>query len=248
MLSAPDPTRHLCDVDQPRTSPTGREQPRTRPRNRGRIRRASDACRHLRGARPARPPIEPAPRRRRIDPRDHPRKRNATLRRMPSRIQEHIRNRPPHLPQRSQHVQVEPIPQHHPTPPEPEHALYRPNDPHRHRLHPTSEIERARRLDDQMQMIPLHGPVHDAEAPALAAVAQRRGERADEAGGAQRRQAAAQLQRDVTRRRPTQSRPTPVRIAADETGFAACAGAAAAPTRSGAEVEGKLRVAARHQA
>lgn len=129
------------------------------------------------------------------------------------RVEQHVRDRPPHLPRRSQHVQVEPIPQHRPAPPpEPEHPLHRSRHPHSDRLHPAPEIESTRRLDDQVQVIPLHRPVHHPKAPALTpATPQRRLERPHESRRPQRRNPAPHLQRDMTRRRARERRPSPMR-------------------------------------
>jgi hypothetical protein len=132
--------RNLRHIDQPDSPPAEAEQPRPSPGDGRRFARPLEVQ-----ARPL-PSIEPPPRRSRIHPRHPPVQRDTPLRRMPPRVQEHVRNRPPHLARRSQHVQVKPIPQHGPpAPPHPKHLLYRPRQPHTDRLHSAPEIEPARK-------------------------------------------------------------------------------------------------------
>ena len=80
---------------------------------------------------------------------------------------------------------------------EPEGALGRAGHPGRDRLHPAPEGLLARALDEQVQVVALHGVVHDAEAAALAGLAQARAQLAQEAAAAEARRPAAQAQRDV---------------------------------------------------
>jgi hypothetical protein len=92
-------------------------------------------------------------------------------------------------------------------------------------------------------MIPEQRVVHDAESPALAREAQRALELANEADRAQRRNIAADAEREVagmTRRQRSASR---VRVASAKTGLAAGTFASSAPLASKPEVELRLVIA-----
>lgn len=102
---------------------------------------------------------------------------------MPSCVQEHVGNRVPDLPRRTENVEVVSIREH--TASTMEGPVHRPREPRSDGLHARREIFAACCLDDRMQVIGLDRIMHDSKAPALAAGAQACLELADESRVAQ---------------------------------------------------------------
>jgi hypothetical protein len=138
---------------------------------------------------------------------------------------------------------VRPVAQYGATSAERERLLSRTNHSQRNRLHAVPEISRARRFDDQVQVIALNGPVGDPEASSLAALLHRRFECTDEASRSERRQSGAHFQGDVARRRPSEARATPMRIAANRCPPSPRTFTPAAPSRKAPKTEVELCVA-----
>lgn len=114
------------------------------------------------------------------------------------------------------------------------------------RLHAGGEVETARRLDDQVDVIALQRVVDHAEVGTVSDGAEGALEFAYEADGAERGDAAAEFQRDVAGVIGGEGLARSVRIARVRGRFATGAVATAAPGRGRAEVEGELAVASLH--
>ena len=108
------------------------------------------------------PPLEPAPRRRRIEPHDA---LTGSPAHVPPPIQQDIPEGIPHLGRRPQHHVVIPVQQHRPLPPE--HPVHRPSQPGPQGLHPPPQGLRIPRLHDQVDVVRLEGVVDEPEVPPL---------------------------------------------------------------------------------
>src|SRR4029453_2679808 len=113
---------------------------------------------------PPPPAIEPPPRARLIEP--HRWRHAKALPPVLPNVEQHVRQRAPHLPRRPQYPQVVAVGEDPASPRE--DAIHAAREARGDRLHPAREIPRARRLDEQMEMIDLHRVVHEPESPALA--------------------------------------------------------------------------------
>jgi hypothetical protein len=98
--------------------------------------------------------------------------RTAALRKMATRIQKDVRQCVPHFPRRPENVHVESICQDRTSPLE--DSVHGSREPRTDRFHARSEIARARRLDDRVQMVVLNRVLHEAKPPPVT----RRGEAA----------------------------------------------------------------------
>jgi hypothetical protein len=163
---------------------------------------------------------------------------------MPPRIQQHVRQRTPRLVRRPQHVQVKPIREYRAAPVK--NAVHRPSEPRAYRLHPARQISRARRFDDQMRVIPLHGVVRYAEAAPFARNTQRAFKRADQPPRSKRRNPALHLQRHVTRIPRGEWSAARVRVTSGRARLATRAIAPTTPTQDGLKIESELSTALRH--
>lgn len=190
------------------------------------------------------PSIEPTPRACGID-RKRARDDSADLHRVLSRIQQDIRDRIANLARRAKNLQVIAIAQHAPaTARDPVHGS---REPSTERLHAAREISRARRFDDEVNVIRLERVVNDTESRSVAEFAEGALELADETGGAERGNVAADSQGDVAGMARGERGSGCVRVAAEQAGLAAGAGATASPSRCGGERERDLSRAASHR-
>jgi len=189
------------------------------------------------------PPVEPASRgggiepRMRVDP-------SSRLGEVTSRVQQDVRNRVAHLARRTENVQMKTIGQHPAA--QAKHASDRVRDTCSDRFHAGGEIAAARRFDDQMNVVALQRVVHHAEPRAVPNDAQASFELAYEANRAERRDAAPQLQRDVTGVSRGERLATSVRIERMRAALAPRPVASAAPGRRRAEDQRELADGARH--
>ncbi len=190
------------------------------------------------------PAIEPAARRGGIDPRMRVDPLSG-LREVTSRVQQHVRNRVAHLARRAKDVQMEAIRQNAAS--QPEHACSRVRDARPDRLHARGEVAAGRCFNDEMNVVTLQRVVHHAEPSAVPNGAQAPFELAHEANRAERRNAAAKLQRDVAGVRGAERQATSVRVARMRTALAPGTVAAAAPGGKRAEVQCELASGARHE-
>ena len=160
-----------------------------------------------------------------------PRSAPAALPVVLARVQEHVRQRPPHLRRRAlQHV-VEAVGQN--TPPAAEHPVHAARETRRQALHAVRQTLRSRRLDQEVRMVVLNRVVHHPEPGTLRPIAQRLPEGAHEARPAQRRHVVEDAQRDQHRAARRDGAAAAVRDprAADArpTGSGPCAAAAGRP-------------------
>jgi len=106
------------------------------------------------------PPLEPTPRRGRINT------SGPGLRlQVSTSIQKHVAHRIPHLGRRPQHHMVKAVQQDTPLPPE--HPVHGPRQASSQRIHPSTERTSIIGLDDQVQMVGLDRVVHEPKVLAL---------------------------------------------------------------------------------
>jgi hypothetical protein len=173
----------------------------------------------MRSLRRTSPTIEPAPRRGRID---------ATgsiqgamkLCEMPASVHQDVRDRVPHLPRRTQHMEMEAIGEDGAAPSE--DPIDGPSQSSADRLHAVGEIERSRRLDDHVHVIDLYRIVNDAESATIARCAQRAFERPNETDCSQRRNVLPNLDRHMAGMSTGKQRAPAMRIARVGTGLSPC--------------------------
>ena len=94
--------------------------------------------------------------------------RRAGLGEMSTRVEQHVGDRIPHLTRRPQHVNVTAIREHAPR--AVKHPVHAARKARGDRLETASEIPRARRLDDHVDVIALDRVVDEPETPALASL------------------------------------------------------------------------------
>ena len=153
------------------------------------------------------PSLEPSPRRAGVDAARAAERRHVLqphlpqlrdpLRRMPSRVEQHVRDRVPHLPRGLEHAVVIPIREH--LPGAPERAVHREREERRDRLHPAPERLHALRLDDQVRVIVLDRVVDEPHLLPHAAAPKRGLDLPRDVGIAQRGKPRNHAQRDVAR-------------------------------------------------
>jgi hypothetical protein len=119
---------------------------------------------------------------------------------MPTRVQQHVGERPPHLARRAQRAVVVAAVEHRAAPPA--HAVHRPREPRGDALLTVREGLLAVRLHDQVRVIALERVVRDSEAASLARLGQGALPFLHERDRSQRRDALAHAKRDVDRTGP----------------------------------------------
>jgi len=212
------------------------KQPAASPRHGGRV----EGAREL-----ALPPREPTAGRGRIDAPERGLECSPCLLCMLAGVAQHVGDGVPRLARGAEHVAVIAVCEH--APGSPERAMNGPREPRADRLHPACEVSGGLRLDDQVDVIVLHGVVRDAKAPAVAGLTQRPLEASHESSAAKRRNPAANAQRHVDRVRPREGFVASMRVARVATALASRARPASAPFEDGAKGEFELTRSARHQ-
>jgi len=210
-------------VDESTPAPAHAREPGVRRRDR----------RDVRGWRDRTPPaIEPASRRGRIDPARR-RKRSAELRQVPPGVLKDVGERAAHLGGRSKDPRVVAVGEHRaPTAEDPIHC---PRDARTDRTHAVRQGRSVRGLDEQVQMVLLHGVVEQAKPTAVARVAEAPLDLANEAAAAERRYVGSDSQRHVTRVPGRENRPLSVGHATLRPGLASGTIAATAPAEARAK-------------
>jgi hypothetical protein len=114
---------------------------------------------------------------------------------VPSRVQQHVRERAPHFPRRAQDVQVVAV-REHPAPSR-EDAVCRARDARRDRLHAAGKVYLACGFDDEVNVIRLNRVVRDAEPTTFTRSPQAAFQRTHVPHASQRRQSESHLQRHM---------------------------------------------------
>jgi len=187
--------RDLTRIEESMPPPANTGEPAARRRER----RGVVGGRHR-----APPPIEPASRRGRIDPVPR-RKRPAELRKVPSRVLEYVGKRAAHFGRRSKHPRVVAVSEHRAT--TAEDTVRRPRNTSTDRTHTVRQGASVRGLDDQVQVVRLHGVVEHAKTAAVARRAEAPLHLANEAPTAERGYACPDSQRHVAGMPRRESRP-----------------------------------------
>ena len=195
------------------------------------------------GGRKGAPPVEPATGGGGIDP-SRALEASPRSHRMVATVQQHVRNGVPDFPRRSQDVDVAAVREHGAAPSE--DAIRRACKACGYRLHSARERMSARGFDDQVDVVALDRVVRDAETTPLAGFTPAPLDLAHEARGAQRRNIAANLQRDVARVARGQARPAAMEIARSRASFAARVLARSSPTTLRSKVEAELPRSCQH--
>ena len=163
---------------------------------------------------------------------------------MAPRVQQDVRQRVAHLARRAQNVKMEAIREHRTAPRE--DAIHGSRETGGDRFHPASEIARARRFDERVQMIVLNRVVNEPKSPALACLCEAAFELANEPPRAKRGEAPSNLQRHVTGKTRRERSAHAVRMARARAALAASARASSTPARGSAQIEIELPRAPRH--
>ena len=167
------------------------------------------------------------------------------LREMPSRVQEHVGQRVPHLARRAEDVQVVTIRENWTA--APEDSIHGACDARGDGFHAAREVLLAGRLDECVNVVVLDRVVNQSEAPALARRSEAALELANQPGRAKRGQVALHLQRDVAGMTPRERCARTMRISRIRAALAARARAPSSPARCRAQIEVELPSASRHR-
>jgi hypothetical protein len=161
------------------------------------------------------------------------------------RIQQHVRDRVANLARSAEDLEVIAVAQHLPT--TAGDSIHRSRKSRTERLHAAREISHARRFNDQVHVIRLKRVVNDTESPAVATLAERALELADETYRAERRDVSSDAQRDVAGMARGERRSKRMRVAAEQPRLAARTVAAPTPLRRCGERKRELSRATSHR-
>ena len=114
---------------------------------------------------------------------------------MTARVQQHVTKRVPDLTRRLQGAHMIAVGKHRPT--ASEHTIDRSGEPGTNGNHPARQRRSVVGLDEQMNVVRLHGEVRDPKVSAFARPSQAPRELVDEAPRAKRRNVRANPKRDV---------------------------------------------------